>query len=173
MIGWINLKKNGFKEDLFKHLINVCNECLNILKDIINKKYQNKEIDKNLYDKLINACINQALNQKQYFDEVSKNGGFAWPMRKIIIIFTLTILLTGCASPVNNQTQNKDNNITVQEIYSLMLEDLQQVIIIDDNNIIYRGEPDKIDQDLLKKSVVEIANTEDNYNNDSITLIIE
>lgn len=95
-------------------------------------------------------------------------------MKKIIIIFTLTILLTGCASPVNNQNQNKDsNNITVQDVSSLMLEDWQQVIIIKDSNIIYRGEPDKIDQDLLKKSVLEIANTEDNYNNDSITLIIE
>lgn len=92
-------------------------------------------------------------------------------MRKIIIIFTLTILLTGCASPVNNQ--NKDNNITVQEISNLMLEDWQQVIIIKDDHIIYRGEPGKIDQDLLNESVLEIANTEDNYNNNSITLIIE
>lgn len=93
-------------------------------------------------------------------------------MRKIIIIFTLTILLTGCASPVNNQ--NKDsNNITVQEVSNLMLEDWQQVIIIKDNNIVYRGEPGKIDQDLLNESVLEIANTEDNYNNNSITLIIE
>lgn len=75
---WINeFKKNGFKEDLFKHLIEVCNESLNILKDIINEKYQKNEINKNLYDKLINACTNQALNQKQYFDEVGKNGGFA------------------------------------------------------------------------------------------------
>ena len=95
-------------------------------------------------------------------------------MRKIIIIFTLTILLTGCASPVNNQNQNKDsNNITVQEVSNLMLEDWQQVIIIKDNNIVYRGEPGKIDQDLLNESVLEIANTEDNYNNNSITLIIE
>lgn len=96
-------------------------------------------------------------------------------MRKIIIIFTLTILLTGCASPVNNQNQNqnKNNNITVDEISSLMLEEWQQVIIIKDNNIVYRGEPGKIDQDLLNESVLEIANTEDNYNNNSITLIIE
>lgn len=94
-------------------------------------------------------------------------------MRKIIIIFTLTILLTGCASPVNNQNQNKDNNITVQDVSSLMLEDWQQVIIIKDSNIIYRGEPNKIDQNLLNESVLEIANTEDNYNNNSITLIIE
>lgn len=99
-------------------------------------------------------------------------------MRKIIIILTLSILLTGCASPVNNQNKNRnqnkdDNNITVQEVSNLMLEDWQMIIIIKDNNIIYRGEPDEIDQNLLKKSVLEIANTEDNYNNDSITLIIE
>ena len=95
-------------------------------------------------------------------------------MKKIIIIFTLIILLTGCANPVNNQNKNKDsNNITVQEVSNLMLEDWQKIIIIKDDHIIYRGEPDEIDQDLLKKSVVEIANTEDNYNNDSITLIIE
>lgn len=93
-------------------------------------------------------------------------------MRKIIIILTLTILLTGCASPVNSQNKN-NNNITVQEVSNLMLEDWQKVIIIKDSNIIYRGEPDEIDQNLLKKSVLEIANTEDNYNNDSITLIIE
>lgn len=94
-------------------------------------------------------------------------------MKKITIIFTLTILLTGCANPVNNQNQNKNNNITVQEVSNLMLEDWQQVIIIKDNNIVYRGEPGKIDQDLLNESVLEIANTEDNYNNNSITLIIE
>ena len=95
-------------------------------------------------------------------------------MKKIIIILTLSILLTGCANPVNNQNKNKDsNNITVQEISNLMLEDWQKIIIIKDDHIIYRGEPDEIDQDLLKKSVVEIANTEDSYNNDSITLIIE
>ena len=95
-------------------------------------------------------------------------------MKKIIIIFTLIILLTGCANPVNNQNKNKDsNNITVQEVSNLMLEDWQKIIIIKDDHIIYRGEPDEIDQDLLKKSVVEIANTEDNYNNNSITLIIE
>ena len=94
-------------------------------------------------------------------------------MRKIIIIFTLIILLTGCTSPVNNQNQNKDNNITVQDVSNLMLEDWQQVIIIKDDHIIYRGIPNKIDQALLDKSVLEIANTEDNYNNDSITLIIE
>lgn len=100
-------------------------------------------------------------------------------MKKITTILFLLILLTGCASPVNNQNQssqnqNKDNNsIIVQEISSLMLEDWQQVIIIKDSNIIYRGEPDEIDQALLDKSVLEIANTEDSYNNDSITLIIE
>lgn len=98
-------------------------------------------------------------------------------MRKIIIIFTLTILLTGCASPVNNQNQNqnqnKDNNITVQEVSSLMLEGWQKIIIIKDDHIIYRGEPDEIDQDLLNESVLAISNTEDNINNDSITLIIE
>ncbi|WP_300077710.1 lipoprotein [uncultured Thomasclavelia sp.] len=95
-------------------------------------------------------------------------------MKKITIIFTLIILLTGCANPVNNQNKNKDsNNITVQEVSNLMLEDWQQVIIIKDSNIIYRGEPDKIDQNLLNKLVLEIANTEDSYNNNSITLIIE
>lgn len=99
-------------------------------------------------------------------------------MKKIITILLLSILLTGCANPVNNQSQNRNqnkdgNNITVQEVSNLMLEDWQKVIIIKDSNIIYRGEPDEIDQDLLKKSVLEIANTEDSYNNDSITLIIE
>ena len=96
-------------------------------------------------------------------------------MKKILIILLPLILLTGCASPVNNQNQNKDkdNNITVQEISNLMLEDWQRIIIIKDNHIVYRGEPDEIDQNLLKKSVLEIANTEDSYNNDSITLIIE
>lgn len=95
-------------------------------------------------------------------------------MRKIIIIFTLTILLTGCASPVSNQNQNKDsNNITVQNVSNLMLENWQKIIIIKDDHIIYRGEPDEIDQNLLNESVLEISNTEDNYNNDSITLIIE
>ena len=95
-------------------------------------------------------------------------------MKKITIILLLSILLTGCANPVNNQNKNKDsNNITVQEVSNLMLEDWQKIIIIKDDHIIYRGEPDEIDQDLLKKSVVEIANTEDSYNNDSITLIIE
>ena len=97
-------------------------------------------------------------------------------MKKIIIIFTLIILLTGCASPVNNQNQNQNkdgNNITVQEVSKLMLEDWQQVIIIKDDHIIYRGKPDEIDQNLLNESVLKIANTEDNYNNDSITLIIE
>ena len=99
-------------------------------------------------------------------------------MRKIIIILALLVLLTGCANPINNQSQNRNqnkdsNNITVQEVSNLMLEDWQQVIIIKDNNIVYRGKPDKIDQALLDKLVLEIANTEDNYNNDSITLIIE
>lgn len=94
-------------------------------------------------------------------------------MKKIIFILNLLILLTGCANPVNNQNQNKNNNITVQEVSNLMLEDWQQVIIIKDSNIIYRGEPDKIDQNLLNESVLEIANTEDSINNDSITLIIE
>ena len=95
-------------------------------------------------------------------------------MKKITIILLLSILLIGCASPVNNQNKNKDsNNITVDEVSSLMLEEWQQVIIIKDNNIVYRGEPGKIDQDLLNESVLEIANTEDNYNNNSITLIIE
>ena len=94
-------------------------------------------------------------------------------MKKITIILLLSILLTGCTNPINNQNQNKDNNITVQEISNLMLEDWQQVIIIKDDHIIYRGIPNKIDQDLLNESVLEIANTEDNYNNDSITLIIE
>lgn len=95
-------------------------------------------------------------------------------MRKIIIILTLLILLTGCASPLNNQNQNKDNNnITVDQVSSLMLENWQQVIIIKDDYIIYRGIPNKIDQDLLNELVLEIANTEDSYNNNSITLIIE
>lgn len=99
-------------------------------------------------------------------------------MKKITIILFLSILLTGCASPVNSQNQNRNqnkdgNNITVQEVSNLMLEDWQRIIIIKDNNIVYRGEPDEIDQNLLKKSVLEIANTEDSYNNDSITLIIE
>ena len=94
-------------------------------------------------------------------------------MKKILTLLFLSILLTGCASPVNNQTQKQDNNITVQGISSLMLEDWQKIIIIKDSNIIYRGKPDEIDQDLLDKSVLEIANTEDNYNNNSITLIIE
>ena len=96
-------------------------------------------------------------------------------MKKITIILLLSILLTGCTNPINNhnQNQNKNNNITVDEVSSLMLEEWQQVIIIKDNNIVYRGEPGKIDQDLLNESVLEIANTEDNYNNNSITLIIE
>ena len=95
-------------------------------------------------------------------------------MKKITIILLLSILLIGCASPVNNQSQNEDNNnITVQDVSNLMLEDWQKIIIIKDDHIIYRGEPDKIDQDLLNESVLEIANTEDNYNNNSITLIIE
>lgn len=96
-------------------------------------------------------------------------------MKKITIILLLSILLTGCANPVNNQNrnQNKNNNITVQEVSNLMLEDWQQVIIIKDNNIVYRGEPGKIDQNLLNESVLEIANTEDSINNNSITLIIE
>lgn len=93
-------------------------------------------------------------------------------MRKITVILSFLILLTGCASPVNNQNQN-NNNITVDQVSNLMLEDWQKVIIIKDNHIIYRGEPDEIDQNLLNESVLEIANTEDNYNNDSITLIIE
>ena len=96
-------------------------------------------------------------------------------MKKITIILLLSILLTGCTNPINNhnQNQNKNNNITVDEVSSLMLEEWQQVIIIKDNNIVYQGEPGKIDQDLLNESVLEIANTEDNYNNNSITLIIE
>lgn len=96
-------------------------------------------------------------------------------MKKITIILLLSILLTGCTNPINNQNQNKnkDNNITVQEISNLMLEDWQQVIIIKDDYIIYRGIPNKIDQDLLNELVLEIANTEDSYNNNSITLIIE
>lgn len=99
-------------------------------------------------------------------------------MKKITIILLLSILLTGCTNPINNHNQNQNknkdsNNITVQEISNLMLEDWQQVIIIDNNYIIYRGEPGKIDQDLLNESVLEIANTEDSYNNNSITLIIE
>lgn len=95
-------------------------------------------------------------------------------MKKLLIILLLSILLIGCASPVNNQNQNKDsNNITVQEVSNLMLEDWQKIIIIKDDHIIYRGKPDEIDQNLLNESVLKIANTEDNYNNDSITLIIE
>ena len=99
-------------------------------------------------------------------------------MRKIIIILALLVLLTGCANPINNQSQNRNqnkdsNNITVQEVSNLMLEDWQKIIIIKDDHIIYRGKPDEIDQNLLNESVLKIANTEDNYNNDSITLIIE
>lgn len=65
------------------------------------------------------------------------------------------------------------NAVTVESVVNLMSEPWQQLVILQGNHVAYKGTPDNVNSELSQEKVIEIANTEDSVNNDSITLIIE
>lgn len=67
----------------------------------------------------------------------------------------------------------EENAVTVGSVVDLMSEPWQQLVILQGNHVAYRGTPDNVNSELSQEKVIEIANTEDSVNNDSITLIIE
>lgn len=67
----------------------------------------------------------------------------------------------------------EENAVTVGNVVDLMSEPWQQLVILQGNHVAYRGTPDNVNSELSQEKVIEIANTEDSVNNDSITLIIE
>lgn len=65
----------------------------------------------------------------------------------------------------------EENAVTVGNVVDLMSEPWQQLVIIKGDNVVYRGSASDCNYNTSK--VLEIANTEDNVDNSSITLIIE
>lgn len=63
------------------------------------------------------------------------------------------------------------NAVTVESVVNLMSEPWQQLVIIQGDNVVYRGSASDCNYNTSK--VLEIANTEDSVDNSSITLIIE
>lgn len=72
-----------------------------------------------------------------------------------------------------NTYHYEENAVTVESVVNLMSEPWQQLVILQGNHVAYRGTPDNVNSELSQEKVIEIANTEDSVNNDSITLIIE
>ena len=77
----------------------------------------------------------------------------------------------GSLHALDNQNVHEESTVTVESVVDLMVEPWQQLVIIQGDNVVYRGSASDNNYNTYK--VLEIANTEDGYNNDSITLIIE
>lgn len=65
---------------------------------------------------------------------------------------------------------NQQDTITVKQQAELMQQDWQEVVIKQDGNVLYSGSVDNLDNDILSKEVIEIANCEDSF---AITLFVE
>ena len=102
---------------------------------------------------------------------------------KLLVLFCLLSMgatafisfnLNGVYSDYKGKTSTyhyEENAVTVESVVNLMSEPWQQLVIIQGDNVVYRGSASDCNYNTSK--VLEIANTEDSVDNSSITLIIE
>lgn len=90
---------------------------------------------------------------------------------KILLIINILLVIVSCFFNIFNFLINLLYNAeTVENVIDLMKEPWQEVVIIEDEKILYTGNVENIDNDLLEKEIYSISNCEDEF---AITLILK
>lgn len=90
---------------------------------------------------------------------------------KTLLIINILLVIVSCFFNISNFLINLlYNDKTVENVIDLMKEPWQEVVIIEDEKILYTGNVENIDNDLLEKEIYSISNCEDEF---AITLILK
>lgn len=90
---------------------------------------------------------------------------------KTLLIINILLVIVSCFFNISNFLINLlYNDETVENVIDLMKEPWQEVVIIQDEKILYTGNVENIDNDLLEKEIYSISNCEDEF---AITLILK
>lgn len=90
---------------------------------------------------------------------------------KTLLIINILLVIVSCFFNISNFLINLlYNDETVENVIELMKEPWQEVVIIKDEKILYTGNVENIDNDLLEKEIYSISNCEDEF---AITLILK
>lgn len=90
---------------------------------------------------------------------------------KTLLIINILLVLVSCFFNISNFLINLlYNDKTVENVIELMKEPWQELVIIEDEKILYIGNVENIDNDLLEKEIYSISNCEDEF---AITLILK
>ena len=90
---------------------------------------------------------------------------------KTLLIINILLVIISCFFNISNFLINLlYNDKTVENVIELMKEPWQELVIIEDEKILYTGNVENIDNDLLEKEIYSISNCEDEF---AITLILK
>ena len=90
---------------------------------------------------------------------------------KTLLIINILLVIISCFFNISNFLINLlYNDKTVENVIELMKELWQELVIIEDEKILYIGNVKNIDNDLLEKEIYSISNCEDEF---AITLILK
>ena len=90
---------------------------------------------------------------------------------KTLLIINILLVIVSCFFNISNFLINLlYNDKTVENVIELMKELWQELVIIEDEKILYIGNVKNIDNDLLEKEIYSISNCEDEF---AITLILK
>ena len=90
---------------------------------------------------------------------------------KTLLIINILLVIISCFFNISNFLINLlYNDKTVENVIELMKEPWQELVIIEDEKILYIGNVENIDNDLLEKEIYSISNCEDEF---AITLILK
>lgn len=90
---------------------------------------------------------------------------------KTLLIINILLVIVSCFFNISNFLINLlYNDKTVENVIELMKEPWQELVIIEDEKILYTGNVENIDNDLLEKEIYSISNCEDEF---AITLILK
>ena len=90
---------------------------------------------------------------------------------KTLLIINILLVIVSCFFNISNFLINLlYNDETVENVIELMKEPWQELVIIEDEKILYTGNVENIDNDLLEKEIYSISNCEDEF---AITLILK
>lgn len=90
---------------------------------------------------------------------------------KTLLIINILLVIVSCFFNISNFLINLlYNDKTVENVIDLMKEPWQELVIIEDEKILYIGNVENIDNDLLEKEIYSISNCEDEF---AITLILK
>lgn len=90
---------------------------------------------------------------------------------KTLLIINILLVIVSCFFNISNFLISLlYTDKTVENVIDIMKEPWQEVVIIKDEKILYTGNVENVDNDLLEKEIYSISNCEDEF---AITLILK